>query len=233
MLNTSLTPRDYITVGSERLPLIAQKHPRAKRITLRYDARQHAVKVTYPRHVSRIKATEFAQSKSDWLQGQLRPCNIWLTHGQHVPLLGQRVLIHYVGGRGLTYEENGILYVYGDIDFMTRRIMDYCKKMMLSALYPRLAEACDMLGVIAPTLRLRDTSSRWGSCSKKTGISLCWRLCFAPPAVLDYVLLHEVAHLKHHNHSAAFWACVVQLCPDYELHEAWLKQHGATLWHYR
>lgn len=75
--------------------------------------------------------------------------------------------------------------------------------------------------------RLKYTHSVWGSCSRKGNINISTRLLFAPPNTIDYVLIHELAHLIHHNHSANFWNEVARCMPNYQEHEKWLKQHGA------
>jgi predicted metal-dependent hydrolase len=97
----------------------------------------------------------------------------------------------------------------------------------------RLAQACNhyatLLGRPYRRLTLRDTRSRWGSCSTQGDLMFSWRLIMAPPAVLDYVAAHEVAHLAEMNHSPAFWAVVARLCPDYAAHRHWLRDHGDTL----
>lgn len=78
-------------------------------------------------------------------------------------------------------------------------------------------------------ITIRDQKTRWGSCSTKGTLSFNWRLMLAPPAVLDYVVVHELCHLTHMNHSAAFWALVESVCPDYRIHRKWLKDHGQEL----
>ena len=78
-------------------------------------------------------------------------------------------------------------------------------------------------------LTIRDTRSRWGSCSSAGALMYAWRLIMAPPAVLDYVAAHEVAHLREMNHAPAFWAIVARLCPDYENHRRWLRENGDQL----
>ncbi len=97
----------------------------------------------------------------------------------------------------------------------------------------RLVAACDghaaRLGRGYRSLTLRDTRSRWGSCSAAGGLMFSWRLILAPPEILDYVAAHEVAHLAEMNHSPAFWRVVAGLCPDYARHRAWLRKHGQTL----
>jgi predicted metal-dependent hydrolase len=77
-------------------------------------------------------------------------------------------------------------------------------------------------------IRLRNNSSNWGSCSSNKNISISSRLLLAPPFVLDYIIIHELAHLIHHNHSKAYWQLVERIMPDYMLAEDWLKKHGTS-----
>ncbi|NLL76797.1 MAG: M48 family metallopeptidase [Clostridiales bacterium] len=78
-------------------------------------------------------------------------------------------------------------------------------------------------------ITVRDQKTRWGSCSSKGTLSFNWRLMLAPPAVLDYVIVHELCHLTHMNHSRDFWECVGTILPDYKKHKKWLKEHGHEL----
>lgn len=78
-------------------------------------------------------------------------------------------------------------------------------------------------------ITVRDQKTRWGSCSAKGTLSFNWRLMLAPPAVLDYVVVHELCHLTHMNHSAAFWQAVESVYPDYRSARKWLKEHGNEL----
>ncbi|MEL7205889.1 MAG: SprT family zinc-dependent metalloprotease, partial [Pseudomonadota bacterium] len=101
----------------------------------------------------------------------------------------------------------------------------------------RLIEASDRyaaeLGRPYTRLSLRDTRSRWGSCSAQGRLMYSWRLILAPPEALDYVAAHEVAHLQEMNHSPAFWSIVADLCPDYETQRLWLRHEGTSLHRYR
>jgi hypothetical protein len=76
---------------------------------------------------------------------------------------------------------------------------------------------------------VRNQRSRWGSCSRRGTISLNWRILQAPPAVRDYLILHELMHLREMNRSARFWREVERACPDYKQAERWLKHHSALL----
>lgn len=78
-------------------------------------------------------------------------------------------------------------------------------------------------------ITIRDQKTRWGSCSSRGTLSFNWRLMLAPPAVLDYVVVHELCHLEHMNHSKDFWHCVEMILPNYKIHRKWLKEHGQEL----
>jgi len=93
----------------------------------------------------------------------------------------------------------------------------------------RLTHYAPALGVATPPLRLSSAKTRWGSCSHHGGISLNWRLVFMPLAVVDYVVAHELAHLKEMNHSPRFWSVVEQLCPDWRLRRLELRQLGRQI----
>ncbi len=93
----------------------------------------------------------------------------------------------------------------------------------------RVAYYHAMTGGTYKRISIRDQKTRWGSCSSKGTLSFNWRLMLAPPAVLDYVVVHELCHLTHMNHSKAFWQAVEAVCPDYRNLRKWLKEHGSEL----
>ena len=93
----------------------------------------------------------------------------------------------------------------------------------------RVAELARRYQCQPGSLRITAARSRWGSCGVKGNLNFSWRLVMAPPAVIDYVIVHELAHLKIRNHSRAFWALVAAWMPDYPAHKAWLKQNGGIL----
>ena len=100
-----------------------------------------------------------------------------------------------------------------------------------------LAAACDRhaaaVGRRPARLTLRDPRTRWGSCTQDGALMFSWRLIMAPAEVLDYVALHEMAHLVEMNHSRAFWSIVERAMPDYKRHRDWLKRQGGSLHRYR
>lgn len=100
-----------------------------------------------------------------------------------------------------------------------------------AAITPLAHKYADLLGVTFGTISIKDQKTRWGSCSSKCNLNFNFRLIFAPDKVLEYVVIHEVCHLIHMDHSPAFWQTVEQLMPDYRIYKSWLKKNGQKLAH--
>ena len=93
----------------------------------------------------------------------------------------------------------------------------------------RVAYYHTMTGGNYTSITVRDQKTRWGSCSSRGTLSFNYRLIFAPPRILDYVVVHELCHLTHMNHSKDFWNMVAYVMPEYKVHRRWLKEHGQEL----
>jgi predicted metal-dependent hydrolase len=94
----------------------------------------------------------------------------------------------------------------------------------------RTVEYGDLIGVNFNNIRIKDTRTRWGSCSSKGNLNFNFRIIMAPQAVMDYIIVHELCHLKHMNHGKDFWNTVAHYMPDYEIHKQWLKVNGMKLY---
>jgi hypothetical protein len=127
---------------------------------------------------------------------------------------------------------DGVLHVGGRAEHAPRRLLDFLKREARKALEARCAEYGPLLGVRHSRLTVRDTASRWGSCSAARGLSFSWRLILAPEFVLDYVAAHEMAHLKEMNHGPRFWNHVEKLVGDPRKARKWLREHGPALQRY-
>ena len=122
-----------------------------------------------------------------------------------------------------------MIAVAGDAAHVSRRVKDFLRKLALEDIEKAVRRHTATLGISARKITIRDTTSRWGSCSSQRDLSFSWRLILAPSPVLDYLAAHEVAHLREMNHSHRFWALTHKLCPHTEEAEGWLKRHGASL----
>ena len=225
---------EHILPGDPPVSLVLRRSARARRLSLRVSALDGRVTLTLPRNVSEREALNFAREKAGWLRGHLsrQPTEVSVTHGSEIPFEGVMIRVVPGAGRAVRLLDN-TLTVPGDPARVGARIQGFLKQ----AARDRLSEASDRhaaaLGRGYDRLTLRDTRSRWGSCTSDGGLMYSWRLIMAPPGVLDYVAAHEVAHLAEMNHSPAFWAHVEQLFGDTRSPRRWLRADGPGLHRFR
>ncbi len=223
-----------VTVGARDLTVRLRRNARAKRYTLRVDAKAAGAVVTIPRRGTIAEARAFVARHADWLAARIvdpeeRPA---LGPGSLVPVRGVPHRIVPTGtARGTvraTLDAAGrpVLMVPGDPAHHARRIEDHLKRLARADLTAAVERHATALGVKPTALRLKDTTSRWGSATTAGTLSFSWRLVMAPPFVLDYLAAHEVAHLKEMNHSDRFWAICRRLAPRTDEAKAWLTAEG-------
>jgi predicted metal-dependent hydrolase len=226
---------DFLQVGEEMLPLVIRRHRSAKRICLRYNPTDHAISLTLPRHTRVSDGLIFLMQKSEWLVETLRdmPTKKQIKPGVVIPLLGKRVRIkHDPDLRRKWIVRDDVLYVAGPRDEFAERVTEALRKIASVTLTNLANRDAARIGRRIDRVSVRDTRSRWGSCSSTARLSFSYRLIFAPREVMQYVVAHEVAHLRHMNHSTAFWNTVATLCPDYEAAKDWLTLHGKDLYRF-
>ncbi len=225
---------DAVELDGELVPLDVQVNGRARNISLRVDERTGGIELVLPRFVPKAEGFAFIEEKTNWLLAQLRelPPRVPFEHGAVIPLLGEdHEIVHHAGARGTVWVDAAqrTINVAGQAPHVPRRITDWLKAQARSEVSGRAHRAATQLSRTVRKIQIRDTRSRWGSCSEDARLSFSWRLILAPEHVLDYVVAHEVAHLVELNHSRRFWALVDTLCPGSEPAKYWLKRRGATL----
>lgn len=207
-----------------------RRSARARRFSLRVSRLDGRVTLSLPLRARESDALAFAAQQEDWIRRALAslPSVPALAHGSLLPVEGRMLALTPASGRSVRIEGETLL-VPGDVSVLGARVAAFLK----ARARDRLAAASDhyasLLGRPYHSLTLRDTRSRWGSCTHDGRLMFNWRLIMAPPRVLDYVAAHEVAHLAEMNHSAAFWAQVARLCPGYAAPRRWLKSEGHAL----
>ena len=224
----------HVIPGDPPIELTVRRSQRARRISLTVASLDASVVLTVPRGVSERQALDFAEKKEDWLRQRLsaRPNEIRVGHGTEIPFQDETLRI--LPGRGRSVKREGDwLLVPGTGSEVARRTRVW----LANEARVRLAKISDdyaaELGRSYTRLTIRDTRSRWGSCSASGGLMYSWRLVMAPAEVLRYVAAHEVAHLVEPNHSSAFWRKVEELKQDYRDNRRWLRANGNELHRYR
>ena len=229
-----------ISHGGETYVVAIRRSASARRLTLRVRAASRDVVLTMPARSPLKAARDFTERHGAWIGVRLRrlPQQIAFVPGAFIPLRGvEPVVTHRAGTRGtVTIEalDDGRLglCVAGGEAHVPRRVTDYLMAQARRDIEAAVAFYTAAIRQPARSITLRDTSSRWGSCSSQGSLNFSWRLVLAPAYVLDYLCAHEVAHLVHMNHSARFWKLTRSLCPATDRAEAWLKAHGSGLHKY-
>jgi len=215
-----------------------RRHRQARRYTLRINSVTRDVVLTMPPRGSLKQAREFAEKHGAWIAARLDhlPEPAPFAEGTVIPVRGVDHRIAHRRGRGTVWIEEGegerLLCVAGEAPHVARRVSDFLKREAKGDLEVASRRAAVALGVTVKRVSVRDPSSRWGSCSSTGVLSYSWRLIFAPHFVLEYLAVHEVAHLVEMSHSRRFWRLVERVCPDYPRAKTWLDTHGGSLHRY-
>ena len=214
-------------------PVLVRVNRRARRVSVRIDPTHRLVIATAPSQRAVAGALAFAESKADWLNAQLAsvaPPQAFVAGGVF-PLRGAPCRIEAADHprRRTSQPEANVVIVGGGPEHLNRRLVDWLKKEARRDLTARADAHCATLGVDRSGIQIKDTRSRWGSCSSDKVLSFSWRLILAPPDILDYVAAHECAHLIHMDHSAAFWGVVDRLGVDAAGARRWFKDNGQDL----
>jgi hypothetical protein len=209
-----------------------RRSARARRVSLRIDPAGGAVVVTLPLRVSRKAGMALLMGHVGWVEDRLAklPEAVELADGACVPIGGVPHRIRHVPhSRGAAWILDRELHVTGAPEFVARRVRDFLRAEAGRRLGALVAAKAGMLGVAPSKVTVKDTRTRWGSCSSDRSVALSWRLVMAPAFVQDYVAAHEVAHLRHMNHGAQFWALVDALTPHAKAAIPWLRAEGPRL----
>jgi hypothetical protein len=236
-----------VTHAGETLVVSLRRLSSARRFTLRVRFAARDAVLTMPARASLRDAREFTERHAAWIAARLDrlPETIPFQHGSIVPMRGvEHEIVHRSGSRGTVWVEDRDpaddalddiafnLCVAGAAEHVRRRVLDYFKREARRDLEQAVERHTRALGLPSRSVGLRDTVSRWGSCSATGSLNFSWRLVMAPPFVLDYLAAHEVAHLVHLDHSKRFWTLAKRLCAETDRAEGWLSAHGAHLHKY-
>jgi predicted metal-dependent hydrolase len=227
--------KDVLRVGSQAVPIHFARNHRARRYIIRVQ-QDGSVRATVPRVGSIKEARAFAERNADWIAKQLQkrrehPVHpqTW-QHGSTILYRGEDVQLI------VSPNHDGNIVRFADQTVPVQNpanlrpaIERHLRKLAVPELTTRTQDLAVVHGLSIKHVTIRNQRSRWGSCSRRGAISLNWRLIQMPDSVRDYILLHELAHAKEHNHSPRFWRLVEQLCPNYKDAKVWIRTHRGIL----
>lgn len=227
---------EVLIVNDRQIPLVTIRNHRARRYLLRLRP-DGSVRLTIPRRGSVNEGRRFAERNTEWLTQQLaklpaHPAKTkqWLL-GTEILFRGELVKLEAgINGDGGVVRFAGEIVKVPDMDGDLRPwVAKHLWKLAAKEFAPKLFELAAAHQLKVKRVTVRNQRSRWGSCSRRGTISLNWRLIQTPPFVRDYIILHELMHLRQMNHSARFWQEVEGVCPEFRTAEKWLKQHSTLL----
>jgi len=237
--NQASRDSQVLAVNNRRVPLMFLPNKRARQIIIRVDHGRAGIVVVLPPRSTRDQGRRFALLNKGWIRDRLAqlPARVAFRPGAVIPFLGVEHRIRHrpraqAQAQGTVWREGGTINVAGRAEHVARRVEDWLKREARREIERRVRQKAEAIERRVGGLTVRDPKSRWGSCSPSAKLSFSWRLVLAPRSVLDYVVAHEVAHLKELNHGRRFWRLCAELTRDAETARAWLNQHGPALHRY-
>lgn len=223
-----------LTIGGRDYALVIRRHARARNIRLRTDPAKGALLITLPGHARLGEAIAFARAQADWIEASFAKAGatVAMEPGALIPFRGVQHRIEWdaqVGRKVIARDR--VIRLGGARDLIETRLTRWLKAEAKRLCTADLADYCARAGVSAPALAISNAARRWGSCSASGTIRINWRLVLAPDEVRRSVVAHEVAHLKHMNHSPDFYAWLDHLFEgDRKAADRWLKANGRGLY---
>jgi predicted metal-dependent hydrolase len=230
-----------IEVEGTAVEVAVREAARARRLTIRVSA-DRAAEIVVPPGTGRRQIERALRRHRDWIArkaeemeartagrprlGLDRPGVVWVG-GEAVPIERRG------GGRPMAGIERGRLAVAGPAQSAAAAIERWYRREARRRARARVEAHWEPVGVRPQRISVRDQRTRWGSCTARGTLSFSWRLLLAPPAILDYVVVHELCHLRELNHSPAFWSLLERTRPGWRAEAAWLRDHGWELGAYR
>ncbi len=219
--------------------LVRIKHSkRAKRVALRLDAKEGVVNLVVPPRMKLERALNFARKHEAWVKKTLSaiPPPITYQDGAVIPLNGKKRVLEIDYDKDLKRTSivmnDDKIQISTNKENPTSRIERFIKSYARKELTSLTRAKAKKIGKPVSSVSVRDTKSRWGSCSDSGKISYSWRLIFAPTAAMDYVVAHEVSHLVHMDHSNSFWNLCRELSVDFLEGQYWMRNNGNLLLRY-
>ncbi len=218
----------------------------ARRQTVSIEVRAAKVVIRAPYNTAQSFLLAFLQQKAPWVRSKIAeqqaamarlPDTVNYRQGSQLDFMNESLrLVIGRGARGAIARVGQELHLLlptraraPEQEQIRALLARWYQQQALQILSRKTAELCARAGLVCNSVKVRATRSKWGHCTSRGVIQYNWQILLAPEAIVDYLVAHEVSHLRHHNHSAEFWTLVTHLCPSCKADRAWLKANGARL----
>ncbi|MBU2886633.1 M48 family metallopeptidase [Gilvimarinus agarilyticus] len=216
-----------------------------RRKTLAIEVREGRVLVRAPQGYPRVLLDRAISARVDWITSKVQAQSARIatrpryryTCGEVLPYLGGKLTLKVVAGVKLgACREGAALHITTSarsrkpVEIQVyEQVTGWYREQAQTLLSQKTQQLSAKLGKNCRSVKVRATRSKWGHCTRTGDIQYNWQILLAPESVVDYLVAHEVSHLRHQHHGAAFWRQVASLYPGYDVHQRWLREHGHTL----
>ncbi|CCO08009.1 M48 family metallopeptidase [Desulforamulus hydrothermalis] len=234
-------PQDAIQLGQHLVPYRLKRSSRAGKVYLKIRPAE-GLEVVVPAKYPLADLPFLLKSRQTWILQKLALMSQRAGHmkanqlaeRQEVRLLGRYyrlVTVFQEGPPAVEAVDDKIIVMLPQNlqDRLTQVLENWLRQQARTIIMERVELAVKKMNITYNQVFIKDQKTRWGSCSNRGNLNFNYRLVMAPLPVIDYIVVHELAHLVEMNHSKKFWALVESICPDYRVHRQWLKEHGAEL----
>ncbi|MCH8978398.1 MAG: M48 family metallopeptidase [Armatimonadetes bacterium] len=215
--------------GGSTVPFLVREVPRARRISIRVT--HEGVVVTKPRRTPQYEVEEFLAASENWILERLAEHEekVVATLNDRVPYLGAERTIRQASTPPVRLAGDEFWAMGETRDERMANVVAWMRRRSKPVIRDAVARWSSEMGIAVKRVSVRDQRARWGSCSDRGSLSFNWRLIMTPPEVLEYIVVHEMAHIQEHNHSRRFWTLVERFCQEFTVHEGWLDENGDRL----
>ena len=215
-----------------KTPKIEYSLIRSNRKTLALYVRDSGVEVRAPFHMTRKEIDSFVNGKQEWVERMItknadlaeKKALFEVDYGSRVPYRGREYIVGGIPERKVFFDNAFCVPVYLNPDQVKRACVQIYRMLARRDLTAKVQDYATQMGVEPLGLKINGAKTRWGSCSAKKNLNFSWRLMMADDEVIDYVVVHELAHIKEMNHSPRFWSVVEGVLPDYKTRQSRLKK---------
>lgn len=239
---------DELMINQQRVPVTIRRSPRARRLGLKIESEKPELVLVIPRYALSMQIDSFIRKQTPWIEkhwnqalkkASQRPKRNW-REGDHYLYFGETLTLRLipsvrwnpavkVSGNELQITLHQNTTVSEGEKAIKKAIQEFYKKKAGEVIHDRLQFFNEHYGLRYGRVTFRNQKTRWGSCSSAKNLNFNWRLMMAPIEIIDYVVVHELCHLKHMNHSTSFWALVSETVPEYKARRKWLKENHYLL----